>query len=356
MAYLQPTYREMASVILWVGLSACGSVQTASGSKSSSGPGTGVPIWVEGACDRSRYLCGVGDGPDRVTADNEARSELGRIFAAKVVSVQESFEKAAQTVNSQTGETWTETQEVARRSLVQTDRVLEASEILERREDESGRHWSLAVIERAPAIRGLRDEIASLDEVIRDRVTQADAAETDPLSRLRNVRTAFGKLAAREGLNADLGVLAGQGVSAPIGLSDLLRRVDRANAGLRFGIAVEGDVSGQILSCLEAALTGRGYQVLERVQGTETQLSNELDGALQAGVTIADQGAYQGSEVVKVALTVRLINRRTGKTMSTASGSETGSRPTKESAVQTASARVCKKQVPQMLDAIEHGF
>ena len=128
-----------------------------------------APGWTQGSCDRNKYLCGVGDGPNRKAADIDARAELAKIFKANVASVASSFQGAAQTLSSATGESWVEVQKVSSYSMVSTDKVVEMSQIIERWDDGKGTLWSLAVIDRNQAINSLTDRIRQQDGVVKVR-------------------------------------------------------------------------------------------------------------------------------------------------------------------------------------------
>lgn len=324
-------------------------VGASGGDEISEAQGGPEPAWAQGACDRQRYLCGVGRGSSREAAAAEARGELARIFEANVAAVQESFQGANRTVSEKTGEDWVEVQEVSSHSLVSSDKVVRMSEVVERWIDDAGTHHALAVIDRAHASDVLRDEIEALDRQILSDVQAADAAE-EPLGRLRALRRAVEASAERSAKNADLRVLAGDGIPPAVPLEDVLARLDEVSSDLRFGLAIEGPGADRVQACLEDALTGRGYAV------DLADAGGDFDVRIDGDVRAEKQAEIAGDVVVRVELVLRLKDGRAGRVIRTVRGAEKSTRPSFERAVQTAAYRVCQKQVPEMLSDIDAYF
>lgn len=307
------------------------------------------PAWTQGACERDQFLCGVGRGGSREAAAAEARAEIARIFVANVQAVQESFQGANQTVSAKTGEQWVEVQQVSSHSLVSSDKVVRMSEIRGRWVDDAGTHYAFAVIDRDHAAGVLRDEIEALDRQISRDVAAADAAST-PLEKLRALRRAVESSAERAAKNGDLRVLAGDGIPPAIPLEDVLARLDEVSTELRFGLAITGPAEDRVRDCLEESLTDRGYAV------EVASASGEYDVRVDGEVRAESRGKIGGDEVVQVELVLRLLDGRSGKAIRTVRGAEKSTRPTFDRAVQTGAYRICKRQVPDMLEQIDAYF
>jgi hypothetical protein len=318
------------------------------------------PAWTNGTCNSERYLCGVGDGADRKAADIDARAELARIFQANIVSVAKSFEGASRTISSKTGETWQETQNVSQFSMVSTDKVVTMSEIIERWDDGKGRLWSLAVIDRAQASAALRDQIQAKDQIVSAQLERAKAA-SDALAKMKALKSAVAAFAEREAFNSDLRVInkSGQGVPSPHNIGDILAQLEGAAADLKVGIAISGSGGDKVQSCLEEALTAKGYQVEANTSEDEDEdpdVSGSFDVLLKVTVKNEKRDKIAGQEVVNTTVTLKLINGKTNKILRTFTGQEKASRPSVQAAASTSAFKICQKQVPAIVADIDRSF
>jgi hypothetical protein len=317
-----------------------------------------APAWTQGTCDRSKYLCGVGDGPNRTAADNNARANLAKIFTASIQSVATSFQGYAQKITSATGESWTEVQKVSEFSMVSTNKVLTMSEILEGWSDGKGKEWSLAVIDKAKASGVLRERIQSLDGLVDAKLSAAMGTE-DKLARLKNARAAATALAEREALNSDLQVISGSGIPAPHTMAEVLGLFEQAAGDLSMGIALSGAGAERVRACLEEALTAKGYQIQANVDEEsedEVNVAGSYDVLIKGNVKNASRGKIAGGEVVETTVTLKLINGKTNKILQTVTGSEKGTRPTVKAAADTSAFKICQKKVPSMVQSIDRYF
>src|SRR5262245_26801693 len=145
---------------LWIllALAACTSIpggpQARAGSKK--------PDWTDGDSSRyprERYLVGVGLADDRSTAEERARGEISKIFTAQV-SVATNISESETTVKSggKTSEGFSSS--VAQDVKTVSQKALEGVEVVEKWQDPASRqHFALAVLERAKAIRSVRDKL-----------------------------------------------------------------------------------------------------------------------------------------------------------------------------------------------------
>jgi hypothetical protein len=317
-----------------------------------------APAWTQGKCDRNKYLCGVGDGADRKSADIDARAELARIFESSIASIATSFEGAASTVSSKTGEKWVEVQKVSQYSMVSTAKVVTMSEILERWDDGKGRSWSLAVIDKANASRALREKIQQKDEVVGQGLSSAQS-ESDKVARLKHVKRALVAFAEREAMNADLIVIAGKGVPSPHKLADLLALLDQAAAELSMAILLSGGGAEKVRACLEQALSDKGYQIeasVDEDSEDEPSASGSFDILIKGTVRNEKRGKVGNNEVVMTTVTLKLINGKTNKVLRTITDTEKGTRGDVKSAASTSAAKICSRKVPSIAKDIDSFF
>ncbi|MEM1023442.1 MAG: hypothetical protein AAGD10_15765 [Myxococcota bacterium] len=300
--------------------------------------------WVDGACPAT-FLCGVGTGVDRASADAAARAELARLFEARVQATQASYEEANRRVHSALGEDWVEVQKVSEKSLVSTQKLVRFSRIEARQALPDGRRAALAVIERGPASRTLQREIRALDEDIEGALSRAEGAEDD-LRRHRALRRAMTALAEREVLDGDLQVISGLGLPAPVARSQIEAQLRRTTARLPFRVVVEGPSAARVQGCLEDALTERGYE-LQRERAVL-----EVRGRLEA----EQEGEIRGQAIVRTLLELSLTDLRSNERFATVQGTEKATRPSFERSVSTAAFKLCRDQVPEMLRQIEARF
>lgn len=319
------------------------------------------PAWIDGACDRTRYLCGVGEGSDALAADTRARASLALVFEANIRTVSESFQSAAREASSRTGESWQEAERVSDHSLVSTSRIVPMSDIQERWRGTAGTTWSLATLDRAAAATSLSDRIQSLDRAVESELERARAAPS-PLERIPILHRALGLLGQREALDADLRVvrLDGRGIPAAYGPRDVLALLEDSAANLRLGLALAGPGAERVRACLEEALTEVGHAIALVAVDERARRAPSLDGPhevrIEGVITATSRGRIAGGEVVQTTLVLQLINARTGGTIRTATGSEKGTRPTVDAAAATAAFKVCQKQVPGMVRDIDRAF
>lgn len=316
------------------------------------------PAWVSGACDRSRHLCGVGVGASVADADAQARGELARIFVARVQAVQESFQSANLQIASRTGEQWSEAQEVSSHSLVSADKMVRFSQITERWQSDTGQAYSLAVIDKAQASSILREEIQALDQKIL-RGTEQARAEAQVVDRFRILRRVMAFEAQREAKNGDLQVIDGQGVPPAVPLATLLGLMDATQSELRFAVVVAGAGAARVRSCLEMALTERGYEFESMVaDSVRAPMAGTFDVRLEAQIRAENLGRIGSSQVetAEAELVLRLVDAQRGETFGTVRGRERASRPTFQQAAATAAVKLCEQKVPDMMARLDQRF
>jgi len=321
--------------------------------------GGDAPDWKNGKCDNNKYICGVGHGPNRDSADGDARAEIARIFKANIQAVATSFESAQKTISSQTGEKWNETQEVTRHSMVSTDKVLTSSRIVQRWDDGKGTLYALAVIERGPAARALRDKIEQQDGVIASKLSQAMSAG-DNMRKLQYLKGAVAELAKREAMNADLRVIDrnGRGIPPPHDIGEITSLLDATSDAISIGISIIGAAAEDVQACLEERLTDKGYQVEANADenGTSFSIKGNFDVLIHGKVKAEKRGKVAGSQVVNTRLSLKLINAKTNRVLKTFTASKKTTRQTVEGAISTAVVKLCKKNIGKIAKSIDKAF
>lgn len=307
------------------------------------------PDWVDGACERSRYLCGSGEAATPTEADQRARAALSLIFEANIQAVSKSFQKAVREVSQRTGETWKEVETVSDHSMVSTNKTIVLSDIVERWVSPQKRVWSLAVVDRAKASSVLRQQMTALDKKIEDELLAARRSE-DPISKLPKLRAVLRSLSERAALEADYRVVSTNG-RAPVGMvkwQDVVALIEETSTNLSIGLHVTGDAAEHIRGCMEDAFTSKGYQLSYEQKGEDVQIEVEMRSA--------DLGKLSGGQVVQANLVVRLINGRSRRTIRTLRDSTKATRRSVSAAERTAAVKLCKKKIPVILRDIDRLF
>lgn len=334
--------------------------------KAGPAPKTGgnPPAWTKsnagGACDSSKFLCGVGTGKDMASADIAARAELARIFEANVKSVATSFEGAARKISSKTGEQWVESQTVTNYSVVSTDKMIVMSEVQERWQDSSNKFWTLAVINRAQAATALREQIEEKDNLVGGLINRAQGS-SDKIERFKALKQAVLAMAEREAMNSDLRVIekSGQGVPSQHNIGEIVNMFEGAAAELSIGVAIAGSGADQVQACLEEGLTAKGYQVEAKSSEEEDEdpdVSGKFDVVLKGSVKADKRGAIAGSEVVNISFTLKLINGSTNKVLKTLTANKKASRGDVKQAAATAARQLCTQKMPELISGIDQYF
>jgi len=327
------------------------------------------PAWVDGKDARFSpkvYVIGVGTGPTREAADNDARAEVARVFESKVTAVMKDFQKAASTVNSSGKGVNVEVQEVSKFTQVATNKTLTGLEIKTRAKD-GKTHYSLALLKRDHCVSSLTSEINTLDGQISAAVSRAGSG--DKLKAFKSYGNALNLMDDREGKNAMLRVCAGtgRGITAPISLGELTAKFDEVSGNFKLGVILEGRGAERVRDCIMEKMSDKGYEI------TEISIRDDADGESKAGAKDpADLSNYDavlkgklrsekagkvaGSILVRTSLTVKLVNTKTNKVLKTYRGSRKEGRPTVEGAVALAAHKICKKHVKKIVAGIDKYF
>ncbi len=335
--------RAAAAALLGAALVGCG---PAPGPAYGEGAG-GEPAWVNGRATRfpdAQYLTGVGRGPDRGACEAAARAEVAKIFSARVEQVSQDWQRFFSQVRGSGHGVKVHELDVSQLTRVSTDKVLPGVKIVDHYPGEDTHHC-LAALERLPAARGLRDELARLDAEVRAHVQRGDEAE-GPAAKLMAYARALEVMQEREAINADLRIVDGHGggLAPPLSWEELTARLQGARGAVKVGLQVAGPKASRFQACLAAALTARGLQVVEG--------SSDVNVLIGGTLRWARAGVIAGSIMVAADVTLRLTDPVSGQTLAAVAEATREGRPDLQAAVQLTEATLCKKVVPLVVEKI----
>lgn len=236
-----------------------------------------APDWVSGedlSFPWERYLCGVGVGPNRVASEDAAFAALSRIFYAKVRSVSRDFMGAY----SKTGAESLEVQETETTTMVSTGKVFSGVELKEVWEQDSKTIYALACLEREPAARRLRDQMADADSRIGDHLS--GASTSDKRKKVAELTKALRALLEYQALNAELRIVSvdGYGRASDYSHADIVAALSKAVDALRIGVVVRGPYESDFKTALQEGLTRRGYKIeADASTGVDVHISAEIE-------------------------------------------------------------------------------
>ena len=208
------------------------------------------------------YLTGVGLDRSRMGAENQARTEIAKIFQVNIHSLVSSSEAQSQ---SKVGAlAASEYSQDARSELTATtDKALSGVRIAEVwPHPETGDYYALAVLDRLAAARPLRSELNDIDLAVSEQVRLAEDSAS-PTRQLGHYLTALTALERRQVLAADLHILEPSGWVAdpPHTGGTIAARADRAASEIRIGIELEGDRGDIVKGSLVRALAAVGMKL-----------------------------------------------------------------------------------------------
>ena len=277
-----------AGLVLAFALSGCSSKQ---------------PDWVDqpaGQYPQQDFLSAVGEADNRSGANDRALANLAKIFEVAVsdrsldfAQAQVSVDQAERSVNN--------IQTASRFVTTEAKQVLEGAQLVENWQDESGKSYALAVLEKAPAARRFRDALRAADRQIADRVDFASQQAPNPVVALAALEQARQTETRRSNLNRNLAVVSGKGIRAAHDQASLEKLLRNALARLRFSVATD---SAELTQNLESAVSALGIRLdnqtpyrLAAVMDTEPVKQQQgwywLRGSIQLSLE------YQGDTLAK---------------------------------------------------------
>ena len=215
--------------------------------------GSNPPDWVDKPAEQypqQRYLSAVGEADDRSTADDRALANLAKIFEVGISDRSLDFSQARVSAD-QSERTGSNIQTASRYLTTEAKQVLEGAQLVESWQHETGKTYSLAVLEKAPAARRFREAVRSADRQIADRVSYASQQAPNPVVALAALEQARKIENQRSNLNRNLAVVSGKGIKAPFDQASLEKLLRTALATLHFNAEA---VSPELQQNLESAI------------------------------------------------------------------------------------------------------
>ncbi|CAH0992612.1 hypothetical protein SIN8267_02745 [Sinobacterium norvegicum] len=245
------------------------------------------PEWLMGSDSSypdSRYLIASGEGSSQSVADNRALANLSKIFQVSVSDSSMDFSQS--TVSSQVGNGASQRQvqndqKVSRFVNTQAQQMLQGAKIAERWQSaQGGPLYSLAVLEKGPAIQRFTQSINSADRDTLSAVNYAQNEAPSAVAALAALEQARQKQVQRMNDNNNLRVLTGSGISTDYDADELTAIIRQSLAKMTMRSSAQDDVN---LVMLQSAMADVG--VNQAVDG-----NYNIDMQLEQGASENRQG------------------------------------------------------------------
>lgn len=314
------------------------------------------PDWVDGASaqyPREGYLIGVGIADERSAAQDRARGEISKIFTTQV-SVTTNLSESETNVDRGGQKENTFSQAVSQNVQTASKKALEGTEVVEHWQDQATRqHYALAVLERAKAIRAVRDRISDFDQQTRQWKEEMDKA-TEKLPRVKAAMKLLALFKAREDLNSELRVLdsTGQGLPSPLNEAEVRPQAAKALAELDVIVDMSGGASDAVETGIVKGLNQFG------MQAKPGQASNDADIVVEGKVETNPIEVQDGTQWkwARSTMTVSLKDGRSAKTFQRFDASDRQASANYKEAVRRSNVELAKKAAEQINEAITSYF
>lgn len=240
--------------------------------------GTGNrPDWVDGSSmeyPRDRYLVGISQGDDLLSAKDRARGEISRIFSTQV-AINTNVTASEQTA-SQGGKTSSSfSQEVMQNVRAASQKMLEGVEIVETWQDPATRqYYALAVLDRSQALSAVTDKLADLDRRAREFSVEFTSA-TGKFPRVKTAMKLLALLKGREGVVADIRVLdPGRKTAIPLDVNKVRKDAAKALSALDVAVVMSGEDAAQVETAIIKTLNSLGLEA-KAGRGGDTDIEVE---------------------------------------------------------------------------------
>ncbi len=237
----------------------------------------GPPCWISGACHpylAESHLIGVGQAANPGMADQTAKAVLLEPFEVRYRAL----------LAGMPANTTKQVDVGAHRAALGTEaRVVE-------RYNDGTRFFSLAVIERAPAIERRRMDLAA--------VSPAPAESSQPLVNLRATCGSLPQAREQALVHAELGVLTGVVSRPPKSINALVEECEMARLGLRLAPPANGygEHLGVLASAQGFTVLGEGdpssnVTVSTKFDHHQSEISGMVQVTVEGQVTLLSQGS-----------------------------------------------------------------
>jgi hypothetical protein len=306
------------------------------------------PSWLAGESSQypnAKYLVGRGQGSTESEAQNRARADLAAVFEVRIAVVTEN----ATTVTQSNGRPAQASSQATQRVSAKTDKVISGMTIAEIWRDPVTKDFHvLAVLPRAQAAAGLRQELSQIDRESQQYLQTAQG-EADPFLKLGGLTKVLQSVLKREGFQASLQVVdpTGRGVPAELSQADVQILISQTLQTVQITPRVmEDSAVSEFAGVLKGGLAAAGFLA---AQGNQAQFE------LQGKLALVDLGRRGDWNWMRGTVEISLVEKATGRVR----GSKTW--PVKSSAqdVKTVRSRVLlevEKLLNQQLRATLIGF
>lgn len=225
------------------------------------------PEWVDGYSTLypdSRYLTGVGYGPNRKSAEDNARAEIAKIFTSTIDSRTRSYQEYLQKGSEGTSDTEVlfSIEEITK---VSTHKVLSGIRIanIYQEQEPTSTIYALAVLDREQSAKILQDRIQESDQEIQRLLDRAQQS-ADSLAKIKYLKQSLQKFIVREAHESEFRIvsLSGEGIPSPVLFTDIKGRLESILFRDFFiGVSVMGNRPGEIKDALVEGLNQQGFSI-----------------------------------------------------------------------------------------------
>lgn len=258
------------------------------------------PSWVDTPNEQypaKNYLTAVGEAGNLSAADQRSVAGIARTFEVSLKESSLDFTKS--NIQKQNEQQQVSNEQQYERSVqTQVDQVLEGVEVVQHWQSATGKHYSLAVLNKSKAAMRLRQSLSKLDGQVKQRMMYASKGATSPVTRLSALQKALDLQLKRDALNRNLSV-----VTMPQSARFELQTIEKAIGDTLGAMRVHADSPNRALKeQLEQAVHGLGAQL-------DDNADYQLKGFLDMSPVRKKQGWYwqQGA--------LELVLKRKGKTL-----------------------------------------
>ena len=229
------------------------------------------PDWIDGPSSHypyTRYITGVGYGPDRQSAEDKARAEIAKIFYSDIQSSNRTYQSILEN-NTNGISTSAENINFTEITRVSTHVIFSGSKIEQvyREQGAQPEFFALAILDRNLSRVILKSKISESDENIQ-RLLSAAERQRDKLSQVRLLQAGIREHALRQAYNSELRIVdpVAQDIPPPINITDIKTRLNNILLKDFFiGLSVDGPGADEVGQAIVEALNRRGFAVSEEI-------------------------------------------------------------------------------------------
>lgn len=213
-----------------------------------------VPAWVysiNDECDNKKYLCASAEGSSSLEADLNAKKALASILEVRVTSKSE-IKKFGLTSLESKGLT----EKVSFDLKEEVDVLLKGAKITNRFK-KGDAYYSLAVLEKAPAIKVLKIKLKKVDDKLSSLIK---------LNKKTYVNRLLVLLTERNAIYSELAILGAKASRAPVSFSQIyaLKNSSSEQELVKVEVVGENPMPSNLASKIEEELTSLGYKITNK--------------------------------------------------------------------------------------------